>query len=80
MGFQSVLQSEKIHIFPHVYDTNSIHAVPIKSRHADHIVQVWEQIYNLLKHHGEAPELRILDNECYVYMIHSFNSSGVTYC
>ena len=35
--------------------------------------------YNLLKHHGEASELHILDNECFSNMIHSFKSSGVAY-
>ena len=61
------------------YTKNSIHAVPIKSYHADHIIQAWEQIFNVLKHHGEAPELHILDYECLSHMIHSFKSSGVIY-
>ena len=46
------------------YDTNSIHAVPIKNRQAAHIKNAWHDTFNLLKHHGEAPDLHILDNEC----------------
>ena len=61
------------------YDTNSIHALHIKSRHTDHISQAWKTIFDTLKHHGEASEFYILSNEYSTNMIHSFKSSGVTY-
>ena len=61
------------------YNISSIHAVLIKSRHANHIIQSWKQIYNLLKYQGETPELHILYNECSANMIHSFKSLGVAY-
>ena len=46
------------------YDTNIIHAVLIKSRHAEHICSAWKECFATLKHHGEQPNLHILDNEC----------------
>ena len=46
------------------YDTNSIHDVPIKSRHADVISAAWQKVFDTLQHHGEQPSLNNLDNEC----------------
>ena len=34
------------------YDTNSIHASPLKNRQAANITQAWLDTYALLKHHG----------------------------
>ena len=45
------------------YDINSIHALPIKSRHVDRISQAWQTIFDTLKYHSEAPEFHILDNK-----------------
>ena len=46
------------------YDTNSVYAVLIKSRHTQNISKAWEDVFNLLKKHGEVPNIHILDNEC----------------
>ena len=53
--------SQYIFILYH-YDTNSINTSPLKNRQSNHITQSWQDTYALLKHHGEAPALRILDN------------------
>ena len=45
------------------YTTNNIYTVPIKNRHVDSIKVVWLQVYGILKKHGEAPNLHILENE-----------------
>ena len=46
------------------YDTNTIHAVPIKSGHIENTVTVWKTTFDLLKIHGKTPNIHILDNEC----------------
>ena len=38
----SATENKYIFVLYH-YDTNSIHAVPIKSRHADRIIQAWDK-------------------------------------
>ena len=61
------------------YDTNSIHAIPIKSRRADQISAAWQQIFDTLQHHREQHPLHILDNE-YAYDIKQvFKKSNVNF-
>ena len=45
------------------YDTNIIHTVPIRSRHAKCITDAWKSIFSILKTQGVAPNLHIFDNE-----------------
>jgi len=45
-------------------DTNTIHTVAIPNRKAATIRNAWESTHKMLVHHGHAPELHILDNEC----------------
>ena len=45
------------------YDSNSIHVRPLKSRHDNDTIQVYEDIYNMLKQRGQKPLLHWLDNE-----------------
>lgn len=61
------------------YDTNSIHDVSIKSRHADVISAAWQKVFDTIQHHGEQPSLHILDNECAYDIKQSFNKSNVKY-
>ena len=53
--------------------------MPIKSCCTDHIIQASKKIFNLLKHHGEAPELHILEDDYSSDMIHIFKFNSVTY-
>lgn len=46
------------------YDTNSIHAVPLKNRSAPEIVKAYSTVYNTLIKAGQRPLLQRLDNEC----------------
>ena len=52
----------------HHYDTNTVHAMPIKSRHTDNIVTSWQTKFDIISKHGEVPNIYILDNECSYYM------------
>ena len=45
------------------YDTNSIHAAPIKSRHADDIIEGYETCYDEIIRAGAQPVLQRLDNK-----------------
>ena len=45
---KSISGNQYIFILYH-YDTNSIHAVPIKSRHTTHITEAWNKIFHLLQ-------------------------------
>ena len=46
------------------YDSNSIHAVAMKSRKAECILEASQEVYELLKRTGLKPRLARLDNEC----------------
>ena len=61
------------------YITNTIHAVPIKGRDAQYITQAWKDIFVILKRHGEAPNIHILDNKCSNEMKKAFNGVEVKY-
>ena len=61
------------------FDTNSIHALPIKSRHTDQISAAWQKIFDTLQHHGEQPSLHILDNECSYDIKQAFKKSNVKF-
>ena len=61
------------------YDTSKIHAVPIKPRNTENIVTAWQTKFNILKKHGKAPNIHILDNECSYYMEQAFNIAEVKY-
>ena len=52
-----------IFVFYH-YDINTINGISIKSRNTIDICNAWQTAYDKLKSHGEAPNIRILDNEC----------------
>ena len=46
------------------YDTNTINGIAIKSRNTTDICGAWQKSYKLLKSHGEAPNIHILNNKC----------------
>ena len=72
-------QSNQYVFMMYQYDTNTIHDVPIKSRHTENIVTAWQTTFDILKKHGEAPNIHILDNECSYYMKQAFNIVEVKY-
>ena len=45
------------------YDTNSIHAEPLKNRSTSELISAYKKIHTLLKKVGCAPKLHTLDNE-----------------
>ena len=61
-------QSNQYIIVMYHYDTNTIHAVPIKLRNTEKFVKGWQTTFDILKKYGEAPSIYILDNECSYYM------------
>ena len=61
------------------YDTNTIDAVPIKSRNMEEIIKVWQTTFEILKKHGEAYSIHILDNECSYYIKQAYDTSEVKY-
>ena len=67
-----------IFVFYH-YDTNTINGIAIKSRNTRDICEAWQTAYDLLKAHGEAPNIHILDNECSRYMKTIFKEAQVEY-
>jgi hypothetical protein len=46
------------------FDSNSIHAIPLKSKSAQDITSAYKTIYNTLVHAGLRPQLQRMDNEC----------------
>ena len=56
-----------IFVFYH-YDTNTINDIAIKSRNTTDICDAWQTAYDILKAHGKAPNIHILNNECSRYM------------
>ena len=67
-----------IFVFYH-YDTNTISGIPIKSRSTTDICDAWLAAFTILKSHGEAPNIHILDNECSQDMKHMFQKEQVAY-
>ena len=65
-----------IFLFYH-YDTNTINGIAIKSRNTTDICDAWQTAYELLKAHGEARNIRIIDNECSGDMKKIFKESQV---
>ena len=51
-----------IFLFYH-YDNNTINGIAIKSRNTTEICDAWQTAYDLLKAHGEAPNIHILDKK-----------------
>ena len=60
-------------------DTNTIHAVAIPNRKGPSIRDAWEQTHKLLVHHGHAPDLHILDNECSQDLKNAFLSNRINF-
>jgi hypothetical protein len=60
-------------------DTNTIHTVPIPNRKAGTIRTAWETTHKILVHHGHAPELHILDNECSQELKDSFQKYKINF-
>ena len=46
------------------YDSNTIHAEPLKNRTGIELKTSYHKLYNLLTNRGLKPSLHILDNEC----------------
>ena len=67
-----------IFVFYH-YDTNTINGITIKSRNTTDICDAWQTAYELLKSHGEAPNINILDNKCSRDMKKIFKETQVEY-
>ena len=56
-----------------------MHGVTIKSRNTADIYKAWKISYGLLKAHGEAPNIYILDNEYSESMKAMFRENKVEY-
>ena len=61
------------------YDTNSIHAQPLKNRQALEITKAWKTCHKYLLQHGTATTLHILDNKCSSTMQKSFRKYNVNF-
>ena len=46
------------------YDSDTIHAKPMKNCSGPELLKGYTTIHNLLYEHGLAPEIHYLDNEC----------------
>ena len=46
------------------YDSNTIHAKPMKNRSGPEILKGYTKIHNLISERGLAPKMHYLDNEC----------------
>ena len=46
------------------YDSNTIHAEPMKNRSGPELLKCYMTIHNLLSERGLAPKMYYLDNEC----------------
>ena len=46
------------------YDSNTIHAEPMKNRSGQELLKGYTKIHNLLSEHGIAPKINYIDNEC----------------
>ena len=57
-------QDDKYICILYHYNTNSIDAVLIKSRHTHKITKAWEDVFSLLKKRGKALDIHILNNKC----------------
>ena len=53
--------------------------VLIKSCHTQNIIQAWNETFQILKIHGEAPNIHILDNEYSHEMKDAFTKAEVKY-
>ena len=61
------------------HDANSIHAWAIKNRQATRISKAWSSIFATLQHHGEVPDLHILDNEYSDDLRKAFSKNNITF-
>ena len=61
------------------YDTNSIHATAIPNRQAATITKAWKHNFDVLKAHGETPDLHILDNECSNDLRRAFTKNDIVF-
>ena len=65
-------------VFYH-YDTNTINGIAIKSRNTTDTCDAWQTAYDILKAHGEATNIHILDNKCSRDMKKIFKEIQVEY-
>jgi hypothetical protein len=61
------------------YESNSIHAEPIKNRTAGELKRAYSTIVELLKSRGLHPKLQILDNEASKLLVDYITSQGIDY-
>jgi hypothetical protein len=61
------------------YDSNSIHAEPIKNRTAGELKRAYSTFVELLKSQGLHPKLQILDNEASKLLVDYITSQGIDY-
>jgi hypothetical protein len=61
------------------YDSNSIHAEPIKNRTAAKLKRAYSTIAELLKSCGLHPKLQILDNEASKLLVDYITGQGINY-
>jgi hypothetical protein len=66
-------------LFFYEYDSNSIHAEPIKNRTAGELKRAYSTIVELLKSRGLHPHLQILDNEATKLLVDYITSQGIDY-
>ena len=61
------------------FDTNSIHAIPIKSRRAEDIARAWQEIFDTLQLNGQDPNIHILGNERSSKLCASFKGENMEF-
>jgi hypothetical protein len=74
----SATGNEYVFVF-YDYDSNSIHAVPIKNRTAGEIKRAYVETVELLKSRGLHPKLQILDNEASKILLEYINQEDIDY-
>ena len=78
--FPTVSSRGKQYIFIlYHYNTNSIHVTLLKNRQAATITHAWKDTFTMLKQHGVASQLHILDNECSDDLVKAFNKINVDF-
>jgi len=61
------------------YDSNSIHAEPIKNRTAAEILRAFQVVHQMLTKAGLRPKLQRLDNECSNLLADYMTKQGIDY-
>jgi len=61
------------------YDSNSIHAEPIKNRTAAEILRAFKEVHSTLTKAGLRPKLQRMDNECSALLADYMQKQGIDF-